>query len=342
MKKKLLSVLLMAVMVLSLAACGTKKADAGNSSKTVLEAMEALEANSMSMTFEMTMDEENLAMKMDFSEVDERSGSATIDMKMNVEGMETGDNYVRLTDMILEDEVVYVNVSSVLDFLAELDPQFAMLSTYIELPGDYLKLTMDDLTEIYSDMLDMDVDFAGLMEASLEEAEEDNTAYTDAVLDVMCRFLDELASKEGSQMTITADKISISLTEKNVTEFMQALSQVDVEEYMMQYAEAMDKIEGGVDYTAAMKQEIDGLNEAIKEAAEDLKENGAGDDEVAIDFTMGTEGKGCVVSAAIGVNDGDEDVKMAFSITTSPDKGTAVSVPDSVMTYEELMNALGY
>ncbi len=342
MRKKLLSVLLMVVMVLSLAACGTKKTGSGSSSRAVLDSMEAAEANSVTMAFEMSMDDENLAFKMDVATVDEKSATATADVKMNIEGMETGNDYVRLTDVVVDDETIYVNVKSVIDFMAELDPQFAMLEEYLDLSGDYVKLTMDDMTALYSDVLGVDIDFAELMETSLEEAEGDDSAYTDAVLDVLCRFLDELASKEGSQLTISADKISISLTEKNITAFMEALSQIDVEEYLMQYAEAMDKIEGGVDYTAAMQQEIEGCNDAIKKAAEDLKENGAGDDEVEVSFSMGMEGKGCVVSMAIGAKDDVEDVKMALSMTTSPDKGTAVTVPDSVMTYDEFMELFGY
>lgn len=339
--KKFLTVLLMVAMVLSMAACGTKKADSGVSAKAVFDSMQAQEdANSVSIVFEMNMDDENLAFKMDFNSVDEVSGSATVDMMMNLEGMETGAAYVRLTDVIVEDETVYVNVSAVLDFLAGLDPQFAMVAEYLDLPGDYVKLTMDDLTQFYSDMLGTDVDFAELMEASVEEADD---ASADAILDVMCRFLDELASKEGSQLTITGDKISIALTEKNLAEFMDALSQVDVEEYLMQYAEAMDKIEGGVDYTAAMQSEVDGWNESIKEAAADIKENGIEEgQQMTVDFTMGTEGKGNLVSASVNVKDEYEDVKMALSIQTSSDKGEAVTVPDNAMTYEEFMELFGY
>lgn len=343
MKKKLLSVLLMFVMALSLAACGTKKAGSGNSSKTVFDSMKAQEANSVSMVFEMSMDDENLAFKMDVTDFDDKTAAATLDMKMNLEGMNTGASYVRLTDVLVEEDIIYVNVASVLDFMAELDPQYAMLAEYFELPGDYLKLTLDDLTELYSDMLGMDIDFAELMEASLEETTAEDKASTDALLEVMCKFIDDFASREGSQLTISDGKISISVTEKNFTEFMEALAQVDVEEYLMQYAEAMDKIEGGVDYTAAMKQEIEGLNDQIKKLAEELKEDGIDEDEqVAIDFTMGTEGKNNVVSASINVKDEYEDVTMALSLTTSPDKGTAVATPDSVMTYDEFMSLMGY
>lgn len=339
MKKKLLASLMMIVMVLSLAACGTKTPTAsGDAVKAVIDKMSAAEVNGMSMVFEMSMDDENVGIKLDMSG-DDTNGIVTIDAKMNIEGMKL-DNYVRLSDCVIIDDAFYVNVKAVFDFLAELDPQYAILASYIDLPGDYVKLTLDDLTELYSDVLGVDIDFTELMEASLS-AEETDPAYTDAITDVVCRFLDELASKEGSGLTVSGDKISLAIDEKSAEAFMKALASIDVEEYCMQYAEAMDKIEGGVDYTAAMQKEVKGLNDAIKEASEDMGKLDA-DEKVNIAVSLGVEGKKNVVTMSVSAKDKYEDVKMSFSVTTSPDKSKAVSTPDSVMTYDEFMEVFGY
>lgn len=338
MKKKLLAAVMCLVMALSLAACGTKNAASGDAVKAVIDKMSDVEVNGMSMVFEMNMNDEDLGFKIDMSS-DDTNAVVTIDMKMNIEGMEIKD-YVRLSDCIVVDDKFYVNVKAVFDFMAELDPQYAMLAAYIDLPGDYVEMTMDDLTELYSDLLGVDIDFAELLEASLE-AEEVDPAYNDALTDVVCRFIDELASKDGSGVTVSGDKISIAVDEKSAEAFMKALASMDVEEYFMQYAEAMDKIEGGVDYTASMQKEVEGLNEAIKEASEDMGELDE-DEKLSVAVSVGVEGKSEVISMAIGGYDGYDDVNMSLSIVTSPDKNQTISAPDSVMSYDELMEVFGY
>lgn len=338
MKKKLLAMMLMVVMVLSLAACGTKNTASGDGVKAVLDKMSALETNGVSMVFEMNMDDENVGIKLDMSG-DDDTALVTFDVKMNIEGMVL-DDYVRLTDVIVVDQVAYANVTSIFDFLAELDPQYALLSAYIDLPGDYLMLTMDDLSELYQDFLGVDIDFAELLNTSLEETEEENPALAEAAKDVVCRFIDEFAAKEGSGVTVSGDKISVSVNEKTIEAFMKALASMDVEDYCMQYAEAMDKIEGGVDYTAAMSKEIDGLNEAIREASEDVSFDD--DEQIEINASMGVQGKNNVVSASIRVKDSLDDVKMSLSVKTTPDKNQSISVPGSIMTYDEFMEAFGY
>lgn len=338
MKRKLLSILMMIVMALSIASCGTKDAVSGDAVKAVIDKMSATEVNGMSMVFEMNMDDEDFGLKMDVSG-DDKTSVVTMDLKMNIDGMKL-DDYVRMTDCIVADETFYVNVKAVFDFLAEIDPQYAILASYVELPGDYVGLTLDDVTELYSDVLGVDIDFAELMEAGLAEADENDAAYSQAVTDVVCRFIEELAAKDGSGLTVSGDKISGTVNEKTLGAFMKALASIDVEEYCMQYAETIDKIEGGVDYTAAMQKEVKGLNDKIKEAATDLPK--FDDEKMDISFSAGVEGKSNVVAASVKVKDDIEDVGISLSVKTSPDKTSSVSVPDSVMTYEEFMNVFGY
>lgn len=339
MKKKLLSVMMMIVMALSLASCGTKNTASGDAVKAVIDKMSATEVNGMSMIFEMSMDDENIGLKLDVSG-DDSTAVVTMDLKMNIEDMKL-DDYVRMTDCIVVDETFYVNVKAVFDFLAEVDPQYAILASYVELPGDYVELTVDDISELYSDVLGIDIDFAELMEAGLAEAEENNTAYTQAATDVVCKFIEELASKDGSGLTVSGDKISMTLSEKTLEAFMKALASIDVEEYCMQYAEAMDKIEGGVDYTAAMQKEVKGLNDSIKEASEDIPEFDAVEG-FEINASAGVDGKSNVVSASMKLKENGESMDISLSVKTSPDKAASVSAPGSVMSYDEFMNVFGY
>ncbi|MDD6571464.1 MAG: hypothetical protein PUF12_03640 [Thermoflexaceae bacterium] len=337
MKRKVLSIMLMLVMVLSLAACGKKAgADAQPTVKNVLENISKVEANTVTCEFVIEDAEFNMAFRITGSNQDETHGYATIEMKLNMDPYVMED-YAELTNMYVINEEVYINVQQILDFLTDLDSQFAMLSAYFALPGDYLVVTLDDLIALYEQM---GIDISELNLESMQ-SEEWNEEYTKAMVEVFGNMLDEYAVKAGeSAVTITADKATFTVNNDNVVAIMDALAAMDIENYFMDFAEKIDKIDGTVGNTAYMKEQVEGMNEEIKSAAEEVKANGVGDDKVNMVIDMGVNGTSAVINFNMDMETYGETSKMTLTMTTTPDKASDVTVPVSTMTIEELMKLL--
>lgn len=337
MKKKLLSVMLMLVMVLSVAACGKKAgADAQPTVKNVLEKISKAESNSVTCELEMKTDDGNLSFKISGSNKDGSNGYAKVEAKFNIEPYSMND-YVEFTNIYVVNDEVYINLQQMLDFLTELDSQFAMISAYLKLPGDYIVLTLDDVIELYEQM---GIDTSELDFDSLK-TEEWNKEYTEAIIQVFGDMFDEYASKAGeTAVTVTADKVTFTVNNDNITAVLEALAAMDIENYFMDLAERIDKIDKTVGNTAAMKEEVKGWNDGIKSALEDVKANGTGDDKVNLVMTMGMNGKNMEMSLKADVESYGNTTAVNMTLQTTPDKASDFQIPSSTMSLEQLMQML--
>lgn len=337
MKKKVLSIMLMLVMVLSVTACGKKTgADAQPTVKNVLEAISNTETNTVTCEIEFESAEESMAFRIAGANQDEQHGYATVELKLNIDPYVMED-YVRLTDLYVVNDEVYMNVQQILDFMVELDSQFAMLSAYFQLPGDYLAITLDDLIALYEEM---GIDTSELDLESME-SEEWNDEYTKAMVEVFGSMLDEFAAKTGeTTVTITADKATFTINNDNILTVMDALAAMDLEDYFMDFAEKIDKIDGTVGNTAYMKEQVEGMNDEIKSAAEEVKANGVGEDKVNVVIDLGVNGNSVEVNLNMDMETDGETSTMKVAMITTPDKASEVTVPVSTMTLEEFMQLL--
>ncbi len=153
------------------------------------------------------------------------------------------------------------------------------------------------------------------------------------------------AGKAGeSTVQISDSKVAIKVNNDNIQAVMDALAAMDVENYFMDLAERIDKIENSVTNTAAMKEEVTGWNDAIKASAEDLKSNGLGDDKMDIVFNMGMNGNNVEMNMNMNIDDSGEVVVMNMSFVTTPDKAQDFSIPASSMdldTFMQMLSELG-
>ena len=258
MKKKLLSIMLMVVMVLSVAACGKKASANAQTATAILENISKAEVNTVSMEFEMAMEDEALGIRVTSSAKDESNAYATVEMKMNIEGYEMKE-YVELTNIYVVDKnTIYIDMNQILEFLTELDSQFAMFTAYFNFTGDYLVITMDDLKALYADM--------GMDPAEIEAAfnAETDEELNKQLVNILGTFLDDYVSKAGEVASIKDGKLTVKVNNDNIVVAMDALAQMDVEDFLLKLAEAIDKQAGTVETTASMKAEVEGMNDSIK------------------------------------------------------------------------------
>lgn len=342
MKKRLLSIMLMLVMALSLVACGKKAgADAKASAKNVLDQIIKAETNTVNCELELTSGEEVMSFRITGANKDESNGYAVIEMKMTMDPYVMED-YAELTNIyVVNGKEFYIDIQQFLDFMTELDSQFAMLSSYLKLPGEYLVVTLEDILALYESM---GIDTSELDFESLGDSKA-NEAYSKAVIEVLGAFVDEFAGKAGeSTVQISDSKVAIKVNNDNIQAVMDALAAMDVENYFMDLAERIDKIENSVTNTAAMKEEVTGWNDAIKASAEDLKSNGLGDDKMDIVFNMGMNGNNVEMNMNMNIDDSGEVVVMNMSFVTTPDKAQDFSIPASSMdldTFMQMLSELG-
>lgn len=335
--KKFLSMLMMLVTVLSLTACGAKNGASANDAKSVLESISKIEANSVECVLDVKVGAETMSFKIAGASKDESNAYVSILAKLNIEEYAM-DDYVELTNVYYANgEEFYINIKQVLEFLTELDSQFAILSTYLALPGDYVMMTYDDLVELYAQMgVDMsDIDLSELAQSETDEE------YVKLVVDVLGGFINDFSKNAGEDTVAVKDnKITVTINNDNAVAAMEALAAMDVEEYFMKLAEGIDKVEGGVSTTAAMKSDIEGLNDNIKSAAEDLKANGVGDDKVELNFAIGVDGSSVTMSADAKVDESGEETVIGFTYTAKPDKAENFSIPTSTMSLDDFMQML--
>ncbi|MGN0160716.1 MAG: hypothetical protein ACI4AQ_04955 [Lachnospiraceae bacterium] len=337
MKRKVLSLMLMLAMVLSLAACGSKTT---NSSKTVLENMLKVQSKSFDCEVVLNVDEENISFRINGGIVDDQNAAFTIDAKMNLPEDElVVEEYVPLTDIyVVNGNEYYFNVTAIFDFLTELDPSVAMIQSYLGLSGDYFVITAAELADFmntYGETGEVFTEEDFLMSGMNETGEPDKE-----LLDLLAKFIDEFAEKAGNDAVVIAnDKISIKINDSNLEKVMEAFSNMDIEDYCMKIAERLDKIQGGLAYTAAMKDEVEGLNDSLKQAVEEYKATGSADlGKFNVVADMGVKDGNVVMSVVMDVESEGEAVNATINYNFSSEAEPAFETPTSTFDYDELMD----
>ncbi len=344
MKKRLLSIALMLVMVLSLVACGSKAA----TPKDVLVAMSGAEVGSAQYTMDFVIGENTVNVKMDLSQKDEMNGMFTVSAKFNIP--ESGyaiEEFTPVTEMyVVNGTEVYLNVGQIMDFLVEMDSQFAMIEAYLGLTSDYLMISYEDLIDLYESM-GMDPAELGLTmpteaDANLMELSQN------AMIEIIGDFLNEYATNAGESVIVAKDnKITFTMTPENMATVVEAMSKIDVEAYVKNLGAKLDEIYGTDEYTTMLTTDLEGTNDALKQAAEDAKAGIEPDGFEKMTVAMGLNGKNIELTMDVTGKESTAsdagDVKINMVMTTTPDKAKEITVPTEYMDiYDiiEIVNAL--
>lgn len=345
MKKRILSLVLMLVMALSVVACGSK-ASVANSSKNALESMAAIKSNSFEYEALISVDEEQIAAKIYGGIYDAQNAVINIDVKGNIPDLDAKfDEYMHLTDiMLVNGNEYYVNVTSVFDFLTEIEPSMAMYQSYLNLSGDYFKVNAKELADLltqlgeYSD--EYDVEFT---EEEFTFTELDKTVEVDKeLLNILVKFIDEFAEKAGNDAVVfSADTIKFTMTNDNFTAIVDALAAMDVEDYCMKIAERIDQMDKTLGNTAFVKEELEGLNQNLKDAVEELKAESTDLGKFNAVFEMGVKNKNIVMNMNVEAETDDMTPNITFNYKFSQDKVKSFEVPSSTFGVKDVYAAIG-
>lgn len=331
MKKKLLSIVLMLVMVLSLAGCNNQLA-AKPTAKSVLETISNAEQNTISYEMDIEASGMFLSLKFDGVMKDEANAYVNVLAKLSYDTYVI-EEYCELTNIyVINNEMIYIDVQQVLDFLVELDSQFAMLSTYFELPGEYLAFTPEDIVELYEEL---EIDTSELNLESMSMSMEANEEYNARALDILGSFLDEYVEKTGGTSTnVEKNKISIKINNDNIGTIVKGLAEMDIEGYLSDILELSADMQGGMtaDFNAA-KSELSGINAQMKQAAENFETVSSEMGDVDIAFEMGVEGTNTTMNMSMNV----DGLKFNLIYSATPEFATEFSIPANTMTMDEFI-----
>lgn len=333
MKKRLLSLVLMLVMVLSLAGCGSKQPTA----KDVLTEMSNAEVSTAEYEMEMSSGGESMKLKLTVSQNDDQNGYAKVEAMIDlpVSAGYSMESYVPLTELyVVDGENIYINVQMLIDFFVELDSQFAMIDAYLALPSDYIVITYDDVIQLCEEM---GVELSGLeVTIPTEEEKELNKKNTEALAEVLGDFLNELAANSGEKVIKVADGIvSFTINDDNLEDFIEALSKIDVEKYFKTFAEKIDAIDPTLGMEELLGAELDGLNDALKDEADYVKEHGVDEfGEFSLEF--GTKDKENVFSMGMSA----DDVELKINLKASSEKTEKITAPEDAMDLNDVMGIL--
>lgn len=306
MKRKLLSLLLILTLVISMVGCSNKEKKP--TAKTILQKMSSIEINAVDTEVELKSETGSLSFLIHTIKFDSENYYVSIDAKMSLDKY-VCEEYMELTNIYFVDtKDVYVDIKQVVEYLSNLDSQFAMISGFLKLPADYVVISEEDLGA-YS----IKNNFPSI-------------SISEVVIEKLGTLIDEWAEKTGETVTTIADdKITLSVNPENIQLISEAVSTIDFETCYNEIASSVG--------TIPLKQ---GLNDNIKDYVEEAKNNN-----VVLDSSLMVSEEGLViVDGSTTYNNGSGDVIMTINMVSSADKKSEFDVPTETMTYEELKELL--
>lgn len=346
MKKRLTALMLVLVLLFSMTAVTAcnKKETAPATVQDVVASISKITLNKADIVYDFDMGSEgSFAMKMTAANATATQGIIDISVKFDFSGYSVSE-YTPLTTMYVDNDTIYINLKSIVDFAAGVDEQLASVAAYISFPGDYLKVSLDDVVALYESMgIDMgDTDFSTLTQTS----EEDQKKVVDALTALCSGLLGEIADKSGTA-TVADGFAEFNVNNENLKSFVDACAQIDVEKYFTDYAQAVKSVAGMEATAEQIETSMSGVNDAIKDAAASFDEEAAngltGNFKLRFgvqDDTAKKGAKNAVVSCSFDGSEGETVMKFNMDMVTYEDKASDFSLPESVMTVDDLMQML--
>lgn len=326
--KKLLSVVLAMMMMLSVVACG-KKADTVSATLTN---MNKFEANELNMEFQLKSEEDNMDMsiKLEAMNVDNKNMYINILAKGNVEDYSI-EEYTKLTDVYIENgENFYVNAVSILDFAAEVDAQFAMVAGFLDFPEDYFKITKAEILEYCkaSDVEILEEDFDAMFNAKADVKQNEK------VLKIVGDFFDQYLKEGKDEVGSVKDGVvTITMNEKNAKKCLETLSKLDVEAFAKELFTELKNLDSSVEVDELLA-EIEGANDQMKQAVENFDDSAFEDMDISFEF--GNKDKQNFMNMKMNV----EGVMMDFKMSATNAKVKKLEFPTASFGMDELENLI--
>lgn len=323
MKKRLVALLLVAVMVLSITACGSS-----SSPKTVDDAVNQLtsfEVKQADIDLTLTKndstgDESNVA-KIIIVNMDEKNAVFDVQYKMD------GGEYMPVTTMFTSDSTIYINATQLLNFITTLVPSYSMLKSYIKLTNDYVMITKEELLSYLSDY--------GVDSSSLDFSETaESTARLKELNKMFFNIMKDASEKSGTSFLSVKDgALKIEITPDNIEKILTALADIDYAKYVDQLGDAT--LSGKKDeYNQTFKDAIQEFQSSLK--SESLKVN--------LTSTAKTEGASGDKKANITMNgkitDDTNTMKIDMNMICSEKASKTYTIPTNAEPLSQLLSSL--
>lgn len=365
MNKKLLSVLLAMVMIIgTLSGCGSKGGSSYSSivrevndiktgefemelGVTVDEAASLISATGLEMLDEyLVSDKDEIKVSLKFTGVIESTDPVSESVNVSYK-MGTMSSYKDLTEVIVKDDAVYMNVKTLLTAVEEYVPDIA---DEISLDKDYVGMTMseieDNLGYKVSELTTTD---------EIEGVENPQEFLTETVYYIIETL--EKATKSTDLFEKSDKGYSLSLDDSNLIDVTEAIVNYldkNAESVFDEYVKTIEKLDGdNADMIAEIKEQKSSFIETVSELVETFdkdeveKEFEAAGIKFSIDSyaeCTGKEGKREASSdATISAECQGIKGKLTVSSTLNEKTGKKVEVPaeDAYYKYSEIAELLG-
>lgn len=339
MKKRVLSLVLILVMVMSLAGCGTKETgkkgsstkDAKNISE-VVKAVEGVKANGVKV--EASFND----MKFAFEAYKEGEDKALVLMSYNSKPV---------TEIIYVDKTLYMNATQLATFVDDLMVELGETSEQsvkdmLKQQGinkDYVSIkqeTIEKIAEEYTDDIAVDLSKAEEMTADYTKCVEAFTAFVGSyVSSVEGKF-------DKGVITISGQYATINVNSDNIEGILKVLKDSDIKTPLTKLINDLKKI----DLVKAELEELD-VEEAvdsaseefawsIESAIEDVDSFKESKPEIKIGF--GVKDKKAVCDMSIKATDGEETNSLSVKVSTTGTK--KIKAPADSFDLTEIMEML--
>lgn len=366
MNKKLLSVLLAMVMIIgTLSGCGSKGGSSYSSivrevndiktgefemelGVTVDEAASLISATGLEMLEEyLVSDKDEIKVSLKFTGVIESTDPVSESVNVSYK-MGTMSSYKDLTEVIVKDDAVYMNVKTLLTAVEEYVPDIA---NEISLDKDYIGMTMSEI----EDNLGYKVSELTTTTGEIEGVENPQEFLTETVYYIIETL--EKATKSTDLFEKSDKGYAMSLDDSNIIDVTEAIVKYldkNAESVFDEYVKTIEKLDGdNADMITEIKDQKSSFMDTVSELVETFdkdeveKEFEAAGIKFSIDSyaeCTGKEGKREASSdATISAEYQGIKGKLTVSSTLNEKTGKKVEVPaeDAYYKYSEIAELLG-
>lgn len=360
MKKRFWSLILIVIMAISLVGCGDKKSKA--SLTGILEKTETMTtgAGSMELSFALDYPEEELAKDPQINDMIKNAvgmlkDGVFIKLEFVVESMDKvqttilykmkkDDSYKKLTDVILCDKEMYIDIKSIKDAVVSFVPEFSVYASAITIEKDYIKFSEADMKQLSSMAGAQAGNAFSFSMGELKEQQEVSIILSKILASY---FEDAVNGVKPEVITGDEDSVTVSLNKENLAAVLEALEATDITSCIDEFvkeAEKMDKMKDMVEEIKAEKETaVKEYKEALKEFKDDVKD--INDADYELKYTVGVTGdegsRKQTVSLKAKAEDDECKMELVVEANTEEKTDKKVTAPSSSIGYMEFFQSLG-
>ncbi len=327
MKQKLLSTCLIMIMAFSLIACGEKQVDVKTTMKTVFDKTSEFKAGTITMEAKINID----GSYKESNELVSMLDGMIIKSETILESMQplkaqmfltykTGEegNYQKVTDVIIDDTVEYINVRDIRQFISGI-PSLAAFSSYLPADAEYMELNLKEIQQLGG------VDFGSADASTFNSLNNQAMAYQVQML-ILQHFIEITADIEPTPVTAEEQSFTISINKDNYNGIIDAILESDMKQLKADLIAAGNSFMNGTVLSKEIEAVIDQSVISLKSGVVDLRQQ-LTEMEQDFDITM---------QYGIGKRDNAEGIIAKMDFNLSDDSKNKVDISIDMFALNEM------